>query len=202
MLGLVFTISSISLPCSAMMTSSYMSAVRNFPVMLTTATSLLLWASIDDVIITNSNATVGDVESFFWDPPIYCRPYTHDHPLAVPPSFSLRNIIRFSEFSFYFSLMFATFIGANVPFACSWFSYFSTSTCLSFLNFLSPFIIEYCIISYCNICACAQSPTPGWCLDFIGLRFYIHRSVGDMIWGWCTSSSGISSSDILLMSSS
>ena len=65
MLGLVFDISYAGIFYSNMMTSSFMSMVRNVPGVFTTATSLLLCASIADVISTDSNTTVEGVESFF-----------------------------------------------------------------------------------------------------------------------------------------
>ena len=68
MLGLVFTISYTSIPCSNMMSYLSMYEVSNDTGMSTKPTSLLLYASIADVISTYSNATVGDIVSLFFDP--------------------------------------------------------------------------------------------------------------------------------------
>ena len=86
-----------------------MSVVRYDPGMLTTTVSLLSCASIDDVISTNSNDTVVNVASLFCDPSCY---------LTI---LSLNNISDSSVYSFYFLVMFATFMGAKLLFVCIWF---------------------------------------------------------------------------------
>ena len=134
MLGLVLTISSSSIPWSNMMTSLSIYAFINAPVMLTKATSLLSCASIYYVIITNSNSTVGDAVSFFWNPSSYFLPSAHARPLTVLSRFSLRNIINSSASYFSFSLMSATFLGDKVILVYIWFSYFSTDATPTFLK--------------------------------------------------------------------
>ena len=68
MLGSFFTISSTSIHRSTMMTSLSMSEVSNYPLISTTATSLISCASISDVTSIYSNTNVGDIEYFFWYP--------------------------------------------------------------------------------------------------------------------------------------
>ena len=147
MVGSVFTISSASIHCSTIMTSSPMSTVSNYQVILTTATSPLSCASISDVISINSNATFGGVLLFFWDPSHFFKLSAHAFPLTFQPYLYLRKISDSSAYSFSLSLMFATFVGAKVLSVCSWFSYFSTATSPTFLKFLIPFLSEYCVIA-------------------------------------------------------
>ena len=152
MLGLVFAISSTSLLHSTIIISFSMAAVRNYPGMSTTATSLLVCVSITDVISSNSNATVVYVAPFFWDPYCYFRLSLNACPLTFPLRFSLSNISDSRESSFYFLLVFATFLGAKVLFVCSWFSSFSNTISPTFLFLFSPFLINYSVITYCTIC--------------------------------------------------
>ena len=147
MLGLVFTISYISIPCSTTMTSSSIYAVRNAPGMSNTATPLILYASISDVTSKNYNDTVGYVASFFWDPSWYFWPSVHDCPLTVLLNLSLRKIIDPSAYYFSFSLIFTTFMGEKVILMCSLFSYFPTAASPNFLNLLGTFIRKYCAIT-------------------------------------------------------
>ena len=65
MLGSVFNISSASLTRSTTMPSLSLSVASNDPVMLNTATPLLLCASITDIISIDYNATIGDVAFLF-----------------------------------------------------------------------------------------------------------------------------------------
>ena len=67
MLGSVFTISSFSLPRSTMITDASMSVVKKYPGMLAKAKSIILCASISDVIITDLNDTFMDVASLFFN---------------------------------------------------------------------------------------------------------------------------------------
>ena len=54
-----------------------MSVVRNAPVMSNTATSLILCASITDVIVTDYNATVRGVMSYPFETPLIVFDYPY-----------------------------------------------------------------------------------------------------------------------------
>ena len=119
MLGSVFTISSYGPPHSTMMTSSSMSTVRNTPYISTTDMSLLLCASIYNVMRTDYRATVGYVASTFCDKLRCFRPSAHVHTFIDPLRFSLMNINAYSASSFFCSLIYDAFIEAKVIFLYS-----------------------------------------------------------------------------------
>ena len=77
--------------------------------MLTTATSLILCATIADLISNNSNATGGDVASYFFNSSRCFRPSTYACCFTLLPHFFLITISDSSVPFFYFLLMFAKF---------------------------------------------------------------------------------------------
>ena len=147
MLYSVFIISSSSLPRSTMMTFLSMSAVSNYPGILTMSISLLPCASIADVISINSNATAGYVVPFFCDTYRCFRTSAYDTPLTVLLHFSLGKIVESRASYFSLFLMLAKFMRAKVISVCSWFSYFSTATSPTFLDSLSPLLSKYYVIT-------------------------------------------------------